>query len=292
MYVDLHCHTYASDGKTSPTELIKKAHKMGFSVIAKTDHDSIDLTAEFLKAGKKYGIQTISGIEISSRYKKKSVHIIGLNINHTNKALISYTKSRNIARKKRGLKMASKLGSLGWHIKKSEFNRKNVVRPHIALSVINHSGNKTRLIKEFGSIPDFSTFIRAYIVPGKPCFVPKTFHLKPNLAIRLVHQAGGLAIIGHPKSKTNEFNYTDKYLTEIITKFSFDGLEVYSRDHTKTDIAKLAKLAKKYNLLISAGSDYHGYDDSYPLGASNCGKKVNQKNCQKLLDNIKLDKTN
>ncbi|NCP17183.1 hypothetical protein CO134_01685 [Candidatus Kuenenbacteria bacterium CG_4_9_14_3_um_filter_39_14] len=286
MYVDLHCHTTASDGKLTPTQLIQKAKRLDFSWLAKVDHDSAYLTDEFLLAGKKYKINAIAGIEISSRYKNKSIHVIGLGINHASQAIIAYAKSKTIARKIRGLKMVKKLEKNGWHIKKSELKRQLVARPHVALAVINHPKNKKRLLAEFGQMPNFSTFITAYIAPGKPGFVPKTFYISPAAAIKLIHSAGGLAIIGHPCSKTKEFSYSQAHLKELITKFKFDGLEVYSHDHNQAEIKYLKKLALKYNLLMSAGSDYHGYDKITPLGICNNGRYATQKMCQEIISRL------
>lgn len=286
MYIDFHCHTTASDGRLTPTQLIRKAKKLDFSYIAKCDHDNVDKTDEFLKAGKKYNINAIAGIEISSRYQNKSLHIIGLGIDHHNKHIKKYSANRIAARKKRGQKIIYKLRQNGWHIKQSELNRKLIARPHLALAVINHPKNKQRLIKEFGKIPDFSMFISAYIARGKPGFVPKTFYLKAAAAVKLIKKAGGLAIIGHPASKTKEFSYTKKHLESLLNNIQFDGIEVYSHDHNLNDIQYFKKIVQKYDLLASAGSDYHGYDNLYPLGICNNGKYVTEKMCQPLIKRL------
>ncbi|NMC51298.1 PHP domain-containing protein [Candidatus Kuenenbacteria bacterium] len=287
MYLDLHCHTIASDGILTPTALVKKAKQLGFSFIAKTDHDNVDLTAEFLSAAKKYQITGIPGMEISSRYQGKSLHILGLGIDYKNKKIKWYATKCREARKTRGLKMVAKLKNNGWHIKKNELNKTLLARPHVALSVINHPKNKKRLLKEFGAIPDFSTFIRQYLAKGCPCYVPKKFYLKPLPAIKMLHSAGGLAIVAHPMSKTKEFSYSQKHLTKIIRELPFDGLEVYNTCHTDTEIDYLKKIAQKNNLLISAGSDYHGYDKNYPLGPRYRGRMITRSECQELLKKIK-----
>jgi len=288
MFIDLHCHTIASDGKLTPEALIRKAKKLGFVLIAKTDHDTVDLMSEFISAGKKYGVKTVQGMEISSHYLDKSLHIIALGIDYKNKKIKWYAQKCINARKIRGLKMADKLMAHGWHLKKSELKKTLLARPHIALSVINHPKNKKRLLQEFGVIPDFSTFIRKYLAKGCPCFVPKKYYLKPLPAIKMIHSAGGLAIIAHPLCKTKEFSFSRAHLLKIIKKLPFDGLEVYGRENTRAETIYLKSLAEKHHLLISAGSDYHGYDREFPLGVTYRGRLIKESACQELINKLSL----
>ncbi|OIO17287.1 hypothetical protein AUJ29_01805 [Candidatus Kuenenbacteria bacterium CG1_02_38_13] len=283
--IDLHTHTIASDGMLTPTDLVKKAKKNGLFCIAKTDHDNMDLMEEFLYAGKKYKIHTIPGIEISSKYKGKSAHIIGLGVDYRNKDLKKYSHKCARARKERALRMIKLLSKIGWKIKKTEIAVRIITRPHIAHAVLKHSGNQAMLRQKFGKIPNFSEFIRAYLAKGCSCYAKKKYYLGARQTIKMIHNAGGIAILAHPKSKTSEFSYSEKHLRQLL-KLKFDGIEVYSSGNTREEIAKLKRLAKKFNILTSAGSDYHGYDDQFPLGICNAGKYVEGKMCKKLL--IKL----
>ncbi|MFH1889951.1 MAG: PHP domain-containing protein [Candidatus Kuenenbacteria bacterium] len=282
MYIDLHTHTIASDGILTPDELVKKAKKTGLSFIAKTDHDNVDLMDEFLKAGKKYGINTISGIEISSKYKNKSAHIVGLGIDYKDRKISEYSKKCGQARKKRALTMVKLLSKMGWKIKKSEIAARIITRPHVARAVLEHTGNRKRLMDEFGKIPNFSEFIQAYLAKDRAGYVKKSYYMPVKPAIRMIKMAGGLAILAHPKSKTTEFSYSQKHLLDLL-KLKFDGIEVYSSGNTQAEINGLKKLAKKYGLLASAGSDYHGYDDEYPLGICNANGYAKEEMCEELL---------
>lgn len=286
MYVDFHTHTIASDGRLTPEDLVTKAKSLGFSFIAKTDHDTVELTEEFLKAGEKHKLNTIPGIEVSSRYKDHTLHITGLGIDHHNKKLLAYTRKCTRARRKRGLDMTKKLKKHKWKIDQSHLEKNTITRPDVALAVIDHPDNKTRLIEEFGKIPSFSEFIQSYLVSGEPCYAPKKYYIKPLDAIRVIHSAGGLAIIAHPSCKTKEFNYSEKHLLQIIEDLPFDGLEVYNHDATTDEITSLLKIAKDKNLLISAGSDYHGYDAEFPLGICNAGDLLSVDACQPLLTKL------
>jgi hypothetical protein len=286
MFLDLHTHTIASDGCLTPTALVKKAQRLGFSFIAKTDHDNVDRMSEFISAGQKYGLKAIPGMEISSRYQGKSLHIVALGIDHQNKKIKLYSEKCRQARHLRGLKMADKLAKIGWHIKKSELKKTLLARPHIAFSVINHHQNKLRLMKEFGVIPNFSTFIRKYLAKGCSCYAPKKFYLRPLPAISMIHNAHGLAIIGHPVCKTEEFSYNQKHLLRIIKNLPFDGIEVYGRENSDAETSYLESLAQKHHLLVSAGSDYHGYDQEYPLGPIYKGKLVTTLMCTDLVKKL------
>jgi len=285
MYIDLHCHTTASDGVLTPAELIQKAAKLKFSHIAKTDHDNVDLMAEFIAIAKKYRITPIPGIEISSRYYKKSVHIVGLNIDWQNKKLNQYANNCKTARKQRALKMISKLSQHGFKINRKKINRTVIVRPHVAASVTSHQKNKHRLMQEFSHIPSPSEFIQKYLARGCPCFVAKTFSIPARQAIKLIKQAHGLAILAHPKSKTPEFKYNNQFLNKLI-KLPFDGIEVYASGNTQAETKYLKNLADKHNLLYSAGSDYHGIDAEYPLGICTNKKYVDAKKCQRLINKL------
>ncbi len=282
MRFDFHTHTTASDGHLTPTQLVKLAQKIKLSYLAKTDHDTVNLMHEFLVAGKKYKIHTFPGIEISSKFKNKSVHVVGLNINYKNKKLIQYTQIYQLIRQQRAKKIIAKLKKLNWYIDNKQIQRQIIGRPHIALAVIKHPLNKKRLIKEFGTLPTFGQFISKYIVPGSGAYAPKTKHITTNNAIKLIHQADGLAILAHPLTKSNEFNYTNLYLQQLL-KLNFDGIEVYSSEHTPNEIKQLLTLAKKYNLLISGGSDYH--DSNNELGKYN-HRFLNSNNCRKLIDKL------
>jgi predicted metal-dependent phosphoesterase TrpH len=290
MHIDLQTHTLASDGRLTPSQLLAKAKKLGFSYIAKTDHDNIDLTVEFIAAGKKFGVHAIPGIEISSRYKNKSVHILGLGIDYKNKKIAAYSEKIALVRRQRAEIMTQRLKQLGWQIKKEAIRKRIITRPDIAYTVLTHPGNKKRLMAEFGCLPNYSTFIRKYMIKGKPAFVPKPFYLAAISSIKLIRNAGGLAIIAHPGSKSPEFNYTKRYFQNLI-KLKFDGLEVYSSVHNQEQINYFKKLAHQHKLLISAGSDYHGYDEIHPLGICDNGKYVDEKTCRGLLKRLAITST-
>lgn len=288
MFLDFHTHTLASDGQLTPAELVKKAKKLGILYLAKTDHDTVDLMPAFMAAGKKYGVHTIPGMEISSRYTGRHLHLVALNIDYLHPAIKKYTAKVLAVRRNRALKMARNLAALGWHIKWSELKRQLIARPHIALAVIKHLSNRSRLIKEFGHLPNFSEFIKRYIIEGKPNYVKRDYYISPTAAIRMVHRAGGLIFVAHPASRGEEFCYPQTHLTKLA-QLGFDGLEVYAREHTPADIKFLSALTNKYALLTTGGSDYHGDNDkTRPLGVCHHDRRLTVSHCQPLVDRLRL----
>ena len=189
----------------------------------------------------------------------------------------------NPVEKERMMKILSKIG---WQIKKDELDVRIITRPHLARAVLSHPQNRKRLISEFGKIPNFSEFIGAYLAKNCVGYVEKSYYMPVRPAIRMIRKAGGLAILAHPKCKTEEFSYNQKHLLDLL-KLKFDGIEVYASKTTQAEINGLKKLVKKYGLLASAGSDYHGYDKEYPLGICNAEKYTKAELCKDLL--AKLD---
>lgn len=286
MFIDLHTHTIASDGRLTPLELVKKAKKIGIFYLAKTDHDNVLMMDKFMAAGKKFGVKTIPGMEISSRYMDKTVHIAALGIDWRNKEIKKYMDKCRGARKERANEMVKKLQLNGFKIRKKEMDKIIITRPDIANAVIKHPQNRIRLMEEFGRMPDFPVFIEKYLVPGKVCYAPKKYHIRPEEATQMIHNAKGIAIVAHPCSKTPEFNYTKRQLNKIIA-LGFDGIEVYNPDATPKEVDYLKSLAEKNNLLISAGTDYHGsIDGGAELGKCYAGGYVEAMECEKLLKRI------
>jgi predicted metal-dependent phosphoesterase TrpH len=288
MFLDLHTHTLASDGKLNPEQLVKKSKQLGILYLAKTDHDTVNLMPAFMAAGKKYGVKTIPGMEISSRYLGRHLHLTALGINYEHSTIEKYTAKVLTVRRDRAMRMAKNLTKQGWYIKWSELRSALITRPHVANSVIRHKKNQNRLQKLFGHLPSFSEFIKKYLVEGKAAYVKKEYYITPKSALKMVHEAGGLLLVAHPASRGEEFCYPHSHLIKLA-KFGFDGLEVYAREHTASDIKYLTGLAKKNNLLISGGSDYHGDNNqTHPLGVCYLGHRLLIKHCQDLLTKLKI----
>ena len=269
-FIDLHTHTVHSDGALSPTELVKKAAEIGLSAIAISDHENVAGLDEAMEAGKKFGVEIIPAVEISSYPDPLTEHhILGYFINYRDEKLLKALREVKESREERAAKVVKNLNDLGYEVTFGDVKalaKGTIVQPHLAWSVISNHKNKDKLKEDFGEIPDTGAFIRKYLVPGTPAYeARKAF--TPKEAISLIHEVGGSAIFAHPcwttvKKENGNLIFDDRKF-EQITRLGIDGVEVLAHrgeeEDTKKCVEHFTLLAKKYKLLITGGSDYHGF---------------------------------
>ncbi|OYD08925.1 PHP domain-containing protein [Paludifilum halophilum] len=239
---DLHIHTTASDGIFSPTEVVHRAKEAGLSTIAITDHDTLAGVEEALAAGETSGVRVLSGVEISTRYGKKGVDILGYDI-HRRRQLHETLSSLRDARQDRALGIIERFDRLGMPItlkEVQEFSGDGVItRPHIA-----------RAIVKKGYAEDVQTVFDRYLADGRPANVEKKV-LTPQQGIQLIHQSGGQAVLAHP------IYLGDDELVRSLLKFGFDGIEVWHRNHSPEDSQRYFQIAEELSLRVTGGSDFH-----------------------------------
>ncbi|MDR7001031.1 PHP domain-containing protein [Neobacillus niacini] len=244
---DLHLHTTASDGIYSPRELVKKASQAGLITIAITDHDTLDGVEEAINAGREFGIDVISSVEITTKYKGKTVDILGYGIKMD--AELRNVLTRMVEeRKTRAIRIIEKFTDLGMGITFEDvkkYSKGNVIaRPHIA-----------RAIVEKGYLSNLQEVFDHYLADGKPCDVEKLI-LSPNKGIDLIQNAKGKAVLAHPKLIMD-----DKLVQELV-KLPFDGIEVWHRKHNTEDVKKYRQIAMENGLIMTGGSDFHKDEDN------------------------------
>lgn len=261
--IDLHVHTTASDGLHSPAEIVLMAKNLGLRAVGIADHDTVAGLKEALSAGKKHGIEVVPGVEITNYWGKRprrEFHTLGYFFHPRDKHLIDVLTRFQKVRQNRARKIVRNLGSLGYRVTFEEVQKiagGAIGRPHPARAVINNEKNKKLLFERFGKIPSVSEFIEAYIIEGKPAFVEKA-GLEPDETIKLIHRAGGLAVLAHPgwSLKTDE-----EATVKQLVGWGLDGLEAIHGKRTKKEtlksINRFRSLAVKHRLLITAGSDFH-----------------------------------
>ncbi len=247
--IDLHVHSNYSDGTLSPDELVELAIKKKLCAFALTDHDTIDGIEAAQSAASIYHIEVIPGIELSTAYQGRDVHILGLGIDTTNSYFLTSLKHFQDAREIRDCKMVEKLQKAGIEITYEDMLKRypNSVftRAHFA-----------RFIYEAGHVKDMWDAFPKYIGDDAPCFVPRE-KVTPHQAIQLIHEGGGFAILAHPliyKFKNDEL----EALIATLKKSNLDGIEALYSMNRYGDEAYLRQLAKKHHLRISGGSDFHG----------------------------------
>ena len=255
MLVDFHMHSIYSDGVKSPEGLLRHAIDCNLSMMALTDHDEINGIKALRTAQDQLDpektIKIINGCEFSADYKDKSIHILGYRFDETNKELrdfIEYFKSK---REERIDEIIRRCNNVGYFISKDELLKKfpktqAYGRPHIG-----------QLLIDGGYAKDINDVFKDILRKDSPCYVPKVKIEVPYI-IDIIHKAGGLAVMAHPKLVTS-----DEYVVEMLA-YDFDGMEVYHTKHNDDDVKRYKALAKEHNLFITGGSDYHGIPGKAP----------------------------
>lgn len=248
-YVDLHVHSNISDGTYSIKELVDYACEKQLTAFALTDHDTIDGLKEAMEYAKGTSVEVIPGIELSTEYLGRDIHILGLFLNPAHEAFRQQLNDFQASRMSRNEKMAEKLREKGFDITldalQERFPQAIITRAHFA-----------RYLKESGQIRELKDAFEKYIGDGCSCYVPKET-VTPEDGIRNIMDAGGIAILAHPAL----YHLTEAQLDQLLISLKSVGLTgiegIYST-HSPVDDAMVRRLAKKHDLLLSGGSDFHG----------------------------------
>ena len=269
--IDLHLHSNYSDGLDAPTQIIKKAQELKLKAIALTDHDSIDGVQEFLSYGEdKDSIITISGIEISIQHDSireiKDVHIIGLNLDKDSSELNDTLKQQLAGRLNQKKEICKRLREeLSYNITYEEVEsiaESSVVgRPHIVKIMKKNNPDKVE-----GKTNDE---LFKLISLGGEAYVDREFELNLEESIDLIEAAGGIPILAHPGiyKVSNRTKFIELCVNAGIKGVEVEYIYAKNRPFINTDNAQWAqdflpkfyrKIAEKFNLLKSGGSDYHG----------------------------------
>ena len=243
--VDLHLHTTASDGRLSPTNLVRLLNQRGIKVAAITDHDSTEAIDEAFEAGEEFPELTlIAGIELSTEIPDTEVHILGYFIKREDKALQSILKGFRLSRVARASGMVEKLAKMGLKIEWDQVMKfavdGSVGRPHIALAMI-----------EKGYVKDTKEAFDRYLGHNGPAHVERS-KLSPADAINLIKSVDGAAVLAHPTWVDNL-----EGLLPQLKKSGLAGMEVYYGSYSPYKVRYLAKLAERFDLIPCGGSDYH-----------------------------------
>jgi len=244
-FADLHLHTIFSDGTYTPSALIEQALDMGINIIAITDHDTVDGILPSLEAARGKDIEIIPAIELTAEYDGLEIHILGYFIDYNSKALLKKLDFLKQNRRERMLQMVDKLNKMGIAIEAQEVFKLSgnapVGRLHLA-----------RTLLQAGYVDSIATAFQKYIGERSPAYVCG-FRLGPQEAIRLIKEHRGLAVLAHPYSMRRDD------LIPLFIEYGLAGLEVFYPEHTNSTTQRYKNLAEKYNLLLTGGSDCHGF---------------------------------
>ena len=247
MKYDLHCHSNCSDGTLTPTELVGRAIEMGVQTLAITDHDTIN-AYHHLNLKESLPIKIVPGIEFSSCWGKMNIHIVGLNVQLDSDSLKAGVAFQNIARQKRAAMIANKLVQLGFKEALAGAtaiaNNGNIGRPHFAQYLVN-----------IGAVSDINQAFKKFLGSGKPGDIKQFWADIPQI-VRWINEAGGTAVLAHPK----KYQLTRTRLKHLLDNFieaGGQGMEVISGRQDANITKDLAGLCVEKKLLASCGSDFH-----------------------------------
>lgn len=247
MKADLHLHSTASDGTLAPRELVERAAREGFDTIALTDHDSVAGVAEASEAAARHGLRLFAGAELSCGGQKE-IHVLGYGLDTRCEALLRFLARLRAQREERAARMVALLGKNGVRISLArvhELARGVVARPHVA-----------RALVEAGVVPSVSEAFERYLVPGRCAYVPKA-DVKVAEAVRLIHEAGGAAVLAHPMELKMGMTALEPLIGEWAAQ-GLDGVEVWHPSAASNHAQALLSLARREGLLVTGGSDFHG----------------------------------
>jgi predicted metal-dependent phosphoesterase TrpH len=266
MFADLHLHTNFSDGTFTPEELAERGQKAGLSAMSLTDHDTVEGCARMAIACGERGIRFISGTELTAEMEGSEVHLLGYFVDIENQMLLGEMKKYQSVRQSRIHEMVRKLNELNIPLTAEAVfklaNCRSPGRPHVGRALV-QEGFCTNMDEAF------DRFLKKH----RPAWVPK-MRVSAREAIELIHNAGGLAVMAHPG-----LNRTDESIPRMVDE-GLDGIECYHTKHSPSTSEHYLKIAARYNLLVTGGSDCHGYSKGKPLIG---GVKLPGEHLEKLL---------
>src|SRR5450756_175141 len=250
-FADLHLHTQFSDGTFTPEELVLNAQKQGLACIALTDHDTVEGCTRAGAAAAAVKMEFIPGAELTAEHADTEVHILGYFLDTHNQVLLEKLARFQSDRQNRIHEMCAALNKHGVPLKAEAVfalaNCKSPGRPHVARALV-----KEKLI---GNLDEaFERFLKK----GRPAWVPKT-KMSALESVQLIHQAGGLAVMAHPG-----LNRTDEIIPALVDA-GLDGIECFHTKHSTVMAERYLEIAEKYGLLVTGGSDCHGFSKKAPL---------------------------
>ena len=258
---DYHIHSNYSDGTFSIPELIKKFKNEGYDEISITDHDGMEGVREAIQLGKDYKIQVISGVEFSTVYNGTELHLLGYKFDLENTSIVQKCAELKAARHDRNVRLLAKLEELGYKLDMAELESMSkgayVGKPNIA-----------RMLVSKGYAADYDEVFNSEKFFEHPEIKAiKKQKMDTTEAIRLVNEAGGLAVLAHPGKikglgKTDSAEFKAAFETAVLElkRAGLKGLEVWYSSHTEDEVNYFGMVAAKYHLHMTTGSDFHGED--------------------------------
>ena len=257
MLIDLHTHSTASDGTQSPAEVLSSSAKAGLDVVALTDHDSTSGWDEAATAAEHHGIALVRGIEISCQHRGISIHLLGYLQDPVAPGLLEELDRSRVSRRTRAQRIVGLLSRdlpLHWDdVLEQTHPGATIGRPHIADALVAK-----------GIVPSREVAFADFLYDGSPYYASH-YAPDPVRAVRLVGEAGGVAVMAHPFA-SKRGRVVDDFVIEAMAAAGMAGLEVHHRDHNPEQVRHGLDLAASLDLFVTGSSDYHGTGKANRLG--------------------------
>lgn len=252
--IDLHTHSTASDGSCTPSEIVALAAEAQLAAVALTDHDTTAGIEEFLESASQFPcLEAIPGVELSTRYGARELHIVGLFIDRKAPLLEAFLANERARRAKRNRDMKIKLALLGYPLDDDEpafaaagGMGANLGRPHFAQALM-----------EKYHFPDLRTVFDKLLGNNKSAYIPRE-NASPREAIEAIHSAGGIAVWAHPIYRDRNERAYVKRVARKLAALGVDAMEGYYSLFGPPETQLVTETATQFSLAISGGSDFHG----------------------------------
>lgn len=245
---DFHCHSTASDGALSPTELVQRAHQQGVTTLALTDHDTTAGLAEARAHAAEIGIRFIDGIELSTTWEGKCLHIVGLGIDPAYPPLAEAIRNLQFTRLNRAEQIALKLEKKhipgAWEAVQKAAGEGMITRTHFADFLLSQ-----------GYVSTQQEAFDLYLAKGKPAYVATPW-AELSIGVNWIKQSGGIAVLAHPL----RYDLTASWMRRLLAEFKAiggQGIEVVTGRITDEEIKRVGDYARRFELAGSTGSDFH-----------------------------------
>ena len=247
--IDLHLHTRFSDGSLTPAEVVALAHQAGVTAVAITDHDIVDGIPGAMEAAAKLDIEVIPGVELSSRFNGRELHVLGYFFDWQDPTFQDHLARQRLSRHVRTPQTIERLHALGLELSQNEVEAKagsdSIGRPHIA-----------QVLVDKGYVRDTREAFERYLGEGAAAYVPRTLSDTRDV-ITWIRHAGGVPVLAHPTwTRCQGEPLYD--LCASLKEAGLLGLEVFYSTHDRKQTSRYLELAKRLDLLVTGGSDFHG----------------------------------
>lgn len=247
--IDLHLHTRYSDGSLTPAEVVDLAHQAGVTALAITDHDIVDGISRAIEAATKLGIEVIPGVELSSRFNQQELHVLGYFFDWRDSTFRDHLAQQRRSRHVRNPQTIERLNALGLELSEEEVKAKagsdSIGRPHVA-----------QVLVDKGYVQDTREAFDRYLKEGAPAYVPRMLSDTRDV-IAWIRNAGGVPVLAHPTWTRCQGEPLYR-LCACLKDAGLLGLEVFYSSHTRQQTSRYLELAKRLDLLVTGGSDFHG----------------------------------